>query len=350
MSPDRAGTTDVKMEEDQIKKLIDAIRYATLAPSTHNSQPWKFSIQHDGIRLFPDLSRRLPVTDPFDRELYISLGCALENLVLSLDQLGYGPQISYFPRGEGEPCIHVGFQGGSRGRDPALFEAIPRRQTSRNKFEQRQIPERLLRELRALPLEPGVTIHLTTDRTQIEAVSDFVMEADRLQLSNESVRDELISWIRFNETDARHTGDGLSPEAMGNPSGPRWLGSFFMKHLDRGERQLDRDESFLKSSPAIVALCTNEENREAWVKLGRSFERIALMTTAHGIDHGHVNQPIEVPVLRYELRQRLGLDFAHPQLLIRIGYAERPKSFRRPVDDVLIETPDTLFARSAESA
>ena len=97
------------------------------------------------------------------------------------------------------------------------------------------------------------------------------MHADRLQLSNELIRSELISWIRFSEPEALRLGDGLSPGAMGNPSGPRMVRYLLMKHMDIAERQSEKDKDFLKSSPAIVALCTQEESPEAWVKLGRSF-------------------------------------------------------------------------------
>ncbi|MCC7575516.1 MAG: nitroreductase family protein, partial [Methanomethylovorans sp.] len=37
------------------------IHYATMAPSGHNTQPWKFRIQQQMICICPDLSRRLPV-------------------------------------------------------------------------------------------------------------------------------------------------------------------------------------------------------------------------------------------------------------------------------------------------
>jgi|GEM_PF-2243509 len=46
---------------DTTAKLIELINYATLAPSGHNTQPWRFSIEANTIRIFPDLTRRLPV-------------------------------------------------------------------------------------------------------------------------------------------------------------------------------------------------------------------------------------------------------------------------------------------------
>ena len=62
-------------------KLRELVRLATLAPSSHNTQPWKFKIAADNIRIYPDLTRRIPAVDPDDRELWISLGSTLGNLL-----------------------------------------------------------------------------------------------------------------------------------------------------------------------------------------------------------------------------------------------------------------------------
>ncbi len=75
-----------KTEEDQFPttgpltdRLRFLVRYAVLAPSSHNTQPWKFRIADDRIDVFMDQSRWLKVADDDQRELHISIACALEN-------------------------------------------------------------------------------------------------------------------------------------------------------------------------------------------------------------------------------------------------------------------------------
>jgi hypothetical protein len=68
-------------------QLVEIVRYAMLVPSGHNTQPWKFALKDNTVRMLPDLMRRLAIVDPDDRELYISLGCALENLVIAAQQM-----------------------------------------------------------------------------------------------------------------------------------------------------------------------------------------------------------------------------------------------------------------------
>ncbi len=75
--------------------MQEIIRYATLAANGHNTQPWKFVIKQNAIEIYPDYTRRLSVVDPDDRELWISLGCALENLLIAARSAGYTPEVTY---------------------------------------------------------------------------------------------------------------------------------------------------------------------------------------------------------------------------------------------------------------
>ena len=88
-------------------QIREIIRYATLAPSGHNTQPWRFAVSGNTIRLLPDFSRRLPAVDPQDRELWISLGCALENLTLAAQSAGHGMEITYPASGEDSIAVRL---------------------------------------------------------------------------------------------------------------------------------------------------------------------------------------------------------------------------------------------------
>ena len=74
---------------------VELVRYATLAPSSHNTQCWKFALDGQSISILPDLSRRCPVVDPDDHHLYVSLGCAAENLVQAAQALGLAGEVRF---------------------------------------------------------------------------------------------------------------------------------------------------------------------------------------------------------------------------------------------------------------
>ena len=79
------------------ERLRFFVRYAVLAPSSHNTQPWKFRISADRLDLFMDQERWLKVADDDQRELHISIGCALENLLVIAEHFGLGHQTGYLP-------------------------------------------------------------------------------------------------------------------------------------------------------------------------------------------------------------------------------------------------------------
>ena len=66
------------------EQLAFALGYAVLAPSGHNTQPWRFRIHGDVVEVRADRTCALPVLDPADRELILSCGAALFFLRIAL--------------------------------------------------------------------------------------------------------------------------------------------------------------------------------------------------------------------------------------------------------------------------
>ena len=50
----------------------DFVRFATLAPNSHNTQPWTFRLEENAVEIRPDFSRRCPVVDPDDHHIYVT--------------------------------------------------------------------------------------------------------------------------------------------------------------------------------------------------------------------------------------------------------------------------------------
>ncbi|MEM7488111.1 MAG: twin-arginine translocation pathway signal protein, partial [Pseudomonadota bacterium] len=80
---------------------MSALSYALLAPNPHNRQPWEAELTGaDGITLWRDPARNLPVTDPFDRQLTIGMGCFLELCRMAAAARGFATETVLFPEGE----------------------------------------------------------------------------------------------------------------------------------------------------------------------------------------------------------------------------------------------------------
>ena len=314
--------------------LQDFVRMATLAANGHNTQPWKFRLDQGTITILPDLSRRTTVVDPDDHHLYVSLGCAAENLVISAHAHGRLTDVAI--KDEPEPQINIALRSGPAG-DSALYEAIPLRQSTRSAYDGQQISPDDIDLLRAAAQQDGVSVLIFTEPAQREAISEFVIEGNSAQMDDPAFIAELRDWLRFSPDKAVAMGDGLFSACSGNPVAPEWIGgrlfnAFFTKNAENTKY---RDH--IKSSAGVAVFIGEKADPLHWIKVGRSFERFALQATTLGIRNAHINQPIEVPSIRPEFASWLGMPDVRPDLVVRFGRAPAlPMSLRRPVEQVIV--------------
>ncbi len=319
-----------KMNPNTNDSYLEFISAAALAASGHNTQPWKFSLPGDGIRIHPDYSRRLAVVDPADRELWISLGCALENLLTAAAASGLAGQVSYPGAGD---FFAVTFKPCEPDAGPA-FRAIPLRQNTRSAYDGLPLAPQEAAALQALPLEKGVSLRFFS-REEFDLPGGFIRRGNLAQYADRAFVDELIGWLRFTRKEALASRDGLFSRCSGNPEVPRFIGRMFVAGT-KPEAQAEADDKKLRSSSGAVLIATDADGKADWVRAGRVYQRMALQMTSMGIKSALLNQPIEVASLRAEFGQAAGLGRAWPQLLMRFGRAaDLPRSPRRPVEDVL---------------
>jgi hypothetical protein len=321
----------LKREGPRPGRFLELVRCATLAASGHNAQPWLFSIQENEICIHPDYARSLPVVDPDHRELWISLGCALENLVIAARAAGYASEVIY---PETEEFIRVRLSKSAFPHE-ALFDAIALRQNTRSEYEARSVKTADLDFVRNIPLEPGIRLEFITHRSALETVLEYVNQGNLSQFADQAFMNELLGWIRFNKRESVASRDGLDAHCSGRPRVPRWLGRLFVAG-QRPRQQADADAKLLRSSFGAVIVSSQTEAKTAWVRAGQVYERMALQMTALNVRSAFLNQPIEVEAVRGEFSKAMGLGRAYPQLLVRFGYAPPlPSSLRRPVEEVL---------------
>ncbi|HGL4257082.1 Acg family FMN-binding oxidoreductase [Burkholderia dolosa] len=319
--------------DEQLKSLL---RYAVLAPSSHNSQPWRFIVDGNTIAVCADRVRALPVVDPFDRELIISCGAALLNLRVALDHAGLAHTISTFPSDIDPDLLALVRICNDGYSDPflgTLFDAIPKRVTTRAPFESTAVPGKLQRELVAAGVAEGVDVVCVDSIAHRARVAELVAEADRQQFADPRFRRELASWI-----DPRRRVDGMPAFAAGVPvlldfAAP--IVTMAVRTFDLGNGLAALHHQLVGASPLIVCLSTVRDHRDAWLATGQALERILLVATRAGYTASYLNQPIETPGLRAHLCHMLGLR-GEPQLLLRVGRGPHTAhSPRRPLDDVI---------------
>jgi len=321
---------DSSENADPFSKLV---RYATLAASSHNTQPWRFRKQDGGILIEPDFSRRCPAVDPDDHHLYASLGCAVENLLIAAPAMSLK---GHHSRDSASSGIRIDLEQAPAARS-ALFEAIPKRQCSRSEYDGRPLTSAELESLEAAGAGQGVSVMFLTGEAQKEQIAEYVAAGNTAQFDDRRWADELRSWIRFSSTEALRTGDGLYGPVMGSPSAPRWLGELFMRLGFSAKRQNRKDLAHIRSSGAIAVIFSEVDDPNHWIEAGRCYQRLALQAAALDLRTAFINQPVEVPELRPQIASYLGIDNGRPDLIVRIGHGpEMPRSLRRPLEQVMV--------------
>src|ERR1700738_1796932 len=197
---------------------LELVRFAALAANSHNTQPWKFSIKNDSISIAPDYARRCPIVDPDNHHIFVSLGCATENLIHAAAATG----LKSNPVFEND-VVTIMFEKAQPISSP-LFEAIPRRPSTRAVYDGKPVSPGDLRLLEQAGNDDGVAVIVITDRARMADITEYVVRGNTDQMQDKAFMKELKAWLRFSEADAVATMDGLFSRASGNPALPSWLG------------------------------------------------------------------------------------------------------------------------------
>jgi nitroreductase len=319
---------DFPINSSSAEKLTFLLNYAILAPSVYNSQPWLFNVSDGKILVFADKARWLKVTDADRLEQYVSLGCALENLMIAAEHFGYNCSVSYVP-GPEDLVATVSLQANSTSpQNDRLFYAITSRQTSRNPFETRAISKADLEGIESLCSDPDVEFYITDDPAIKRSFLNLTVMANSILYSNVNYKSELGRWL------------GLG--VMGPTGLEAKIAQMKVVFLDMGPEQAKIDADLINSTPYLGFISTANNDSLSSVKAGRVLERFWLGATARGISMQPMSQALETAQTRENLSGLLPgqSSMRKVQQVFRLGYGQPAPahSTRVPLAEVLIET------------
>jgi hypothetical protein len=319
------------------EKLAFCLRYAILAASSHNSQPWHFRVDSRHVDLYADRTRTLPIVDPDGRELVISCGAALLHLRLAMRRFGLVPEVQTFPEPVSQDLlarVRIAGYAPPGGDETRLFDQIPQRRTNRQAFEPRDLPAVLMTALGNDAEVEGAWLRIAKGDDARHAVADLVAEADRRQWADFGFRTELAQWTHANRSPAR---DGIPGYAIGMNDVASLAAPIVMRTFDLGKGTAARDRELAEGSPVLAVVGTANDTPAAWLAAGQALSRLLLRARGAGVWASFLNQPIEVAALRPHLGEILG-NGGFPQLLLRLGYGPDPAAPtpRRSLEEVLL--------------
>lgn len=317
-------------------RCLYLLRYAILAPSTRNTQPWKFALHENGIDVYADYSRRLRTADPGNRELLMSMGAAIMNLRVAAARFRFACEVEYNHTGDSErPLAQVFLTAGMPGDAElaALFPFLTRRRTNRRPFLVSRVPATVQRRL----IEAGrgfrSILEISTDGAINGAVAELVAEADQRLCADPEYRRDVAAW---GQTDDAALQEGTPEGPRGAAPGVPGAAPETRSALNLRRAETARDKNLCLEAPALIAIA-GDDTIPGWLDTGEMLEKLLLTIVRDGLHVSYFNMPVLVPDLRLKLRVILGLS-SWPQLLLRVGYCmeETPMTPRRPIDDVII--------------
>ena len=313
--------------EDRLKFLI---RYAVLAPSVYNTQPWIFSVKEDTIQVFIDTTRWVQSGDKDQRDLHLSVGCALENLLVAAYHFGYQCHVDYFPSPT-HPMLAAnvrmatGEANASPRADP-LFDAILHRSTDHRVFSAEPVPSHMIQQLTGCGTNRGVVLHTTTDLELLRHVDALTLQADAVKFADPAYRQVIAYCIKQGVFDT----DWLLTK----------LSQLAASHLRHTNNQVKEEFQILKGAPMLGILVSETDDRTNQLKAGQVFERIFLTSVSLGLRVEPITHVLQVPETRAALAKLPLIHGLIPQILFRLGEAEVELAHtpRRPAEEVLRES------------
>ncbi|MBK5307166.1 MAG: nitroreductase family protein [Frankiaceae bacterium] len=329
--------TDRRAEQPlTLAEVREIVELAALAPSVHNTQPWRFSWDGQTLAVNEDPSRALPVLDPAGRERVLSCGAAAQHAELAVRELGRACTTDVEPD-RNDPLlvarITVGAAREKTAAEQALVTAIPRRYTDRGVFDPAEVPTDTIDRLRRAAEHHGAWLRPVVDPDERVAMAVLLAHADTAEKSDPAYLAELARW----RTHERQQ-EGVPDAAL--PGGPVALrgSDFVLRDFDATADMGPPDtaaEPPTPEHPLVVVLGTDDDGREDWIRAGMALGRVLLQATADDLTASPMTQVVEVEPFRARLRRELGM-VGQPQVVLRVGYGHgRMTTRRRPVDDVL---------------
>ncbi|OYU14914.1 MAG: twin-arginine translocation pathway signal protein [Alphaproteobacteria bacterium PA4] len=314
---------------------LDALRHAILAPNPHNRQPWLLTLtEGNGVDVRCDPDRRLPATDPHDRQILIGFGAFCELARVAASTRGHRLDIIAFPDGlpgdrlDDRVIARLQFVADPAiARDP-LAAVITARRTTRQPFADRPVPTALLQRCAAIAV-PGVTIAHSNDPVRLAAIRETTLKAFTIEAETPRTWQESVDLLRIgaDAIDAHPDGlflQGPMVEALAL-AGVLDADSLADRHSTVFRQGLDEQLAIIGSLPAAIWLTTPGNDRPDQFAAGQAWLRLNLLATALGLKLHPNSQALqeypEMTACFARLHEQLGArGDERVQMFGRIGY------------------------------
>ncbi len=277
-------------------ELQSIVRWAALAPSGGNAQPWQF-VYHQragALEVWLAHERTTSSIDAAQRGSLVALGAAVENARLAAIHLGRTVSVELSADAVDRiATLRIGERGiTGDSRDHDLGRHVESRVTARSTREEHALGIDLAASLCAIAEESGGRLDLMMDRARLRSLADVVAIGDKLRLLNPRLHDELIGELRWSETEVQHRRDGLDVRALElTPTEIAVMRMLRSSEVTKALREIEGGDGLEKGTRKAIAGAAavgllrrpGDRTRTAYVDGGRIMQRVWLWAEANGL-------------------------------------------------------------------
>lgn len=333
INPDDFFKCKTKKEE-----ILFLLNFAILAPSSHNSQPWLFSIEESLISVYVNSNKKLKVGDKENRLLFISLGCVIKNILVAADFFGFTFSVNYFPDVRDSDIVATILLDKTRTKivnNEHIIFSILKRSVNRNKYTNEIPPSILFKKITSFDIPEKIKVNVITDKLVKDRISDLVVDSSVLLMEDKNFRAELQPYVKNNFTKSK---TGIPAFGMGIPGFISFFIPILIKYINLDKLSRSSNLNLLKNfTPVFLIISTKNDTKVDWIKSGELYQEIALLCENYGIKTSILGAPVLIENCYKSIQAELHTDF-RPQVFLRMGYPIK-KYFRHSprlsVSDVL---------------
>jgi hypothetical protein len=306
---------DYEEFEDKLKFIA---KFGMYSPSRNNTRPWKIEVRGREIHVYADMSKRLDAVDPYNREMFISLGCVLANIEITAEyyDLSYSTYI-FSGKITNNLVAIINFPSNKLPKTQypvSLFHTIPIRYVNRSNYARLYIKKKDLDYIEnSVNWIEGISVYISNNQSTKNYLAELTFQAEQEQFDNTLFRQEMLHWIKTN-----NKREGLPLNAFHFSPVNNIVFSMY-KNYNFGIDKEEFDKELIENSPYIGILMSESDSMEDWVSTGVAFQVLALCATSLGLAYHPMTSILELPYYRNKVRDLIESTKV-PQMFFRLGY------------------------------
>lgn len=275
------------------------------------------------------------MADTNDRQLYLSLGTSLENILEAADYYCYETQVEY-NNTDSDLAATINLSKKNftdKQLEDHLGLAILERRTNRSAYHKKDVPKDFIDKIMDLEKD-GIKIFLIDNKEQKAILADIAVRASVASLEDPAFRAELSTHLKSNTTNSKIGMPGFS---VGLPTPISYLLPHLMKRINMEKIATKKNLVLLREqTPLLTVMAAADDSKESWIKTGEIYQEMGLIAHQYGISFSPWGAPIQIGDFYKEIQKTLNTSL-RPQMFFRVGYASKPakESPRLEAKDVL---------------